>query len=102
MLMHQVTEEELDVCYNVKVKGTFGVLKRLSNSFLNKVRVVMLSLLFLRLAWEGILISRFTTLHKGAQANPTRRLAIEYGRDKIRVNGICPLLQDFSDQSILR
>ena len=36
MLMHQVTEDELDVCYNVNVKGTFfRVLKKLSNSFLN-------------------------------------------------------------------
>lgn len=27
---------------------------------------------------------------KGAQANLTRCLAIEYGKDQIRVNGICP------------
>ncbi|WP_260684435.1 SDR family NAD(P)-dependent oxidoreductase [Rhodococcus sp. KBS0724] len=27
---------------------------------------------------------------KGAAANLTRCLAIEYGKDKIRVNGICP------------
>ena len=75
MLMHQVTEEELDVYYNVNVKGTFEVLKRLSNSFLNKVRVVMLSLLFLRLAWEGILISRFTTrqrVHKQTRPGASR------------------------------
>ena len=29
-------------------------------------------------------------ISKGAAANLTRCLAIEYGRDKIRVNGICP------------
>ena len=29
-------------------------------------------------------------ISKGAAANLTNSLAVEYGRDKIRVNGICP------------
>ena len=29
-------------------------------------------------------------ISKGAQANLIRCLAIDYGKDKIRVNGICP------------
>lgn len=47
-------------------------------------------ILFLRQGLSGHPNQSVYNTSKGAAANLTRCLAIEYGKDKIRVNGICP------------
>lgn len=90
MLMHQVTEEELDVCYNVNVKGTFWGAQEAVKQFFEQGTGGNIINIVSTAGLGGHPNRSVYNTSKGVQANPTRCLAIEYGRDKIRVNGICP------------
>ena len=89
-LIHEFSEEDLDACYQVNVKGTFFGAQEAVKQFLkqgdggNIINIVSTAGL------QGHPRQSVYNTSKGAVANLTRCLAIEYGRDKIRVNGICP------------
>ncbi|MBI5058930.1 SDR family oxidoreductase [candidate division KSB1 bacterium] len=89
-LAHELTEKDLDICYAVNVKGTFFGAQEAVKQFLqqgdggNIINIVSTAGL------QGHPKQSVYNASKGAAANLTRCLAIEYGRNKIRVNGICP------------
>lgn len=89
-LVHEFTEDDLDACLNVNAKGSFLGAQAAIRQFLaqggggNIINVVSIAGL------QGHPRQSVYNISKGAQANLTRCLAIEYGRDGIRVNGICP------------
>ncbi len=89
-LFHEFTEEELDVCYNVNVKGTFFGAQEAVKQFLKQGTGGNIINLVSTAGLGGHPNQSVYNTSKGAAANLTRCLAIEYGKDKIRVNGICP------------
>ncbi|KAK5080867.1 hypothetical protein LTR05_008183 [Lithohypha guttulata] len=95
-LLDQFTEADLDVTYNVNVKGTFFGVQSAVRQFRKQEKNP-------KTAQRGIIVNLVSTaglqghpsqsvynISKGAQANLTRCAAIEYGQEGIRVNGICP------------
>lgn len=89
-ITHEFTEEDLDACFNVNVKGTFFGAQAAVRQFLeqgdggNIINIVSTASL------QGHPNQSVYNTSKGAQANLTRCLAIEYGERGMRVNGICP------------
>jgi NAD(P)-dependent dehydrogenase (short-subunit alcohol dehydrogenase family) len=89
-LLHEFTEEDLDVCYNVNVKGVFLCSKEAVKQFVkqggggNIINIVSTAGL------GGHPRQSVYNTSKGAAANLTNCLAVEYGAHNIRVNGICP------------
>jgi len=89
-LAHEFAVEDLDACFDVNVRGTWFGCQEAIKVFLgqgsggNIVNIVSTAGL------QGHPKQSVYNISKGAAANLTRCLAIEYGRDKIRVNGICP------------
>lgn len=89
-LLHEFTEEELDVCYNVNVKGTFFGAQEAVKQFLKQGTGGNIINIVSTAGLGGHPNQSVYNTSKGAAANLTRCLAIEYGKEKIRVNGICP------------
>ena len=89
-LAHEFTERELDACYNVNVKGTFFGSQEAVNQFLKQRDGGNIINIISTAGLQGHPYQSVYNVSKGAAANLTRCLAIEYGRNKIRVNGICP------------
>lgn len=89
-LLHEFSEQDLDICYQVNVKGSFLAAQEAVKQFLaqgdggNIINIVSTAGL------QGHPRQSVYNVSKGAAANLTRVLAIEYGQNKIRVNGICP------------
>jgi NAD(P)-dependent dehydrogenase (short-subunit alcohol dehydrogenase family) len=89
-LLHEFTEEDLDACYSVNTKGSFFGMQEAVKQFLKQ-------------GDGGSIVNIISTAglgahprqcvynaSKGAVARLTECVAIEYGRNDIRVNGICP------------
>jgi NAD(P)-dependent dehydrogenase (short-subunit alcohol dehydrogenase family) len=89
-LTHEFSEEDLDACFAVNVKGTFFGSQEAVKQFLRQKNGGNIINLVSTAGLQGHPKQSVYNTSKGAQANLTRCLAIEYGRDKIRVNGICP------------
>ena len=89
-LTHEFTEEDLDACYNVNVKGTFFGAQEAVKRFLEQGDGGNIINLVSTAGLGGHPNQSVYNTSKGAQANLTRCLAIEYGEKGIRINGICP------------
>lgn len=89
-LLHEFTEEDLDACYNVNVKGTFFGTQEAVKQFLEQGDGGNIINLVSTAGLGGHPKQAVYNTSKGAQANLTRCAAIEYGEKGIRVNGICP------------
>lgn len=87
---HELSEEDLDACFNVIAKGTWLGCQYAIRQFLDQggggsiVNVVSTAGL------RGHPLQSPYNMAKGAQANLTRALATEYAAQGIRVNGVCP------------
>ncbi len=89
-LTHEFTEEDLDACFNVNVKGTFFGAQEAVKQFLEQGDGGNIINLVSTAGLGGHPNQSVYNTSKGGQANLTRCLAIEYGEKGIRVNGICP------------
>jgi NAD(P)-dependent dehydrogenase (short-subunit alcohol dehydrogenase family) len=89
-LFHEMTEEELDACFNVNVRGTFLCSQEAVRQFLKQGKGGNIVNIVSTAGLGGHPRQSVYNISKGAQANLTRCLAVEYGKDNIRVNGICP------------
>ncbi len=89
-ITHEFTEEDLDACFNVNVKGTFFGAQEAVKQFLEQGDGGNIINLVSTAGLQGHPNQSVYNTSKGAQANLTRCLAIEYGEKGIRVNGICP------------
>ena len=88
--LHEFDEEDLDVCFEVNAKGTFFGAKEAIKQMLAQGDGGVIINLVSTAGLQGHPNQSVYNISKGAQANLTRCLAIEYGKDRIRVNGICP------------
>jgi len=89
-LAHQFSVEDLDACWNVNVKGTWFGCQEAIKVFLRQGRGGNIVNIVSTAGLQGHPNQSVYNISKGAAANLTRCLAIEYGQNKIRVNGICP------------
>lgn len=89
-LIHEFSEQELDLCLNVNVKGTFFGAQAAIKAFLSQGGGGNIINLVSTAGLGGHPWQSVYNISKAAQANMTRCLAIEYGQEGIRVNGICP------------
>lgn len=89
-LTHEFDEEDLDACFAVNAKGSFFGAQEAVKRFLAQGDGGVIINLVSTAGLQGHPNQSVYNISKGAQANLTRCLAIEYGRDGIRVNGICP------------
>ena len=89
-LLHEFTEEDLDACYDVNVKGTFFCSQEAVKQFLKQGDGGNIINIISTAGLGGYPRQAVYNASKAAAANLTNSLAIEYGRDGIRVNGICP------------
>ena len=88
--LHEFSEADLDVCFDVNAKGTFFGAQEAVKQFLAQGDGGVIINLVSTAGLQGHPNQSVYNISKGAQANLTRCLAIEYGQDGIRVNGICP------------
>ncbi len=88
--MHEFGEADLDVCFEVNAKGTFFGSQEAVKQFLSQGDGGNIINIVSTAGLQGHPNQSVYNISKGAQANLTRCLAIEYGKDQIRVNGICP------------
>jgi NAD(P)-dependent dehydrogenase (short-subunit alcohol dehydrogenase family) len=89
-LIHEFAEADLDLCLNVNVKGTFFGAQAAVRAFLQQGGGGNIINLVSTAGLQGHPWQSVYNISKAAQANMTRCLAIEYGHEGIRVNGICP------------
>lgn len=89
-LFHEFTDDELDACLDVNVKGTWLGAQEAVKQFLAQGKGGNIINLVSTAGLQGHPRQSVYNISKGAQANLTRCLAIEYGKEGIRVNGICP------------
>lgn len=87
---HEFSAEDLDFCYEVNVKGTFFGAQEAIKQFLAQGDGGVIVNLVSTAGLQGHPNQSVYNISKGAQAQLTRCLAIEYGKDGIRTNGICP------------
>ena len=88
--VHEFTEEDLDVCFDVNCKGSFFGAQSAIRQFLAQGDGGNIINLVSTAGLQGHPSQWVYNISKGAQAQLTRCLAIEYGKDGIRTNGICP------------
>lgn len=84
------TEEDLDACFAVNVKGTWFPSQQAIRQFQRQGDGGNIINLVSTAGLQGHPNQSVYNISKGAQANLTRCFAIEYGHEGIRVNGICP------------
>ncbi len=88
--MHEMTEDELDSCWHVVVKGSWFGAQEAVKAFLAQGGGGSIINIVSTAGLRGHAYQAAYNIAKGAQANLTRVLGLEYGADGIRSNGICP------------
>ena len=88
--MHELTEDDLDACWRVLVKGSWFCAQEAVRLFLAQGGGGSIINIVSTAGLRGHGYQSVYNISKGAQANLTRCLGIEYGADNIRTNGICP------------
>lgn len=89
-LFHEFSEADLDACFDVNVRGSFLGAQEAIRVFQRQGKGGNIINLVSTAGLQGHPRQSVYNISKGAQANLTRCLAIEYGHEGIRVNGICP------------
>lgn len=89
-LAHEFTEDDLEACWGINVKGTWFGCQEAVKTFLKQGHGGNIINLVSTAGLQGHPNQSVYNISKGAQANLTRCFAIEYGKHGIRVNGICP------------
>ncbi|WP_175831299.1 SDR family NAD(P)-dependent oxidoreductase [Burkholderia cepacia] len=89
-LAHEFSVEDLDACFDVNVRGMWFGCQEAIKVFLTQPHGGNIVNIVSTAGLQGHPNQSVYNISKGAAANLTRCLAIEYGRNKIRVNGICP------------
>lgn len=89
-LAHEFSVEDLDACFDVNLKGTWFGCQEAIKVFLRQGRGGNIVNIVSTAGLQGHPKQSVYNISKGAAANLTRCLAIEYGHHGIRVNGICP------------
>ena len=87
---HEFSEDDLDACWSVNVKGTWFGSQEAVKQFLKQGDGGNIINLVSTAGLQGHPKQSPYNISKGAQANLTRCFAIEYGPERIRANGICP------------
>jgi NAD(P)-dependent dehydrogenase (short-subunit alcohol dehydrogenase family) len=87
---HEFTENDLDVCLNVNVKGMFFGSQEAVKQFLKQGKGGNIINIISVAGLGAYPFQAPYNISKAAAANLTNSLAVEYGRNGIRVNGICP------------
>ncbi len=88
--MHEMTEADLDACWQVLVKGSWFGSQEAVKAFLRQGGGGSIVNIVSTAGLRGHVWQSVYNMAKGAQANLTRCLALEYAGDNIRANGVCP------------
>jgi hypothetical protein len=88
--IHEKTEEQYDLTMNVNVKGVWNSDQQAIAQFLKQGKGGKVINLVSIGGLIGLPNEPAYCASKGAAANLTRQLAVDYGLDGITVNGICP------------
>jgi NAD(P)-dependent dehydrogenase (short-subunit alcohol dehydrogenase family) len=88
--MHEMTEADLDACWNVSARGSWLCSQEAIKRFLAQDDGGSIINILSTAALRAHPMQTPYNMAKAAQASLTRCLALEYGRHGIRVNGICP------------
>lgn len=87
---HELAVADLEACYDVIVKGTWHGCQAAVRRFLAQGKGGAILNIVSTAGLRGHPGQAAYNTAKGAQANLTRALAVEYARHGIRVNGVCP------------
>ena len=87
--LHELSEDDLDACLNVLVKGSWLGSQEAVKVFLATGGGSIINIVSTAGLRAHVNQSPYN-MAKAAQANLTRCLALEYGADNIRANAICP------------
>ncbi|SFU20885.1 SDR family NAD(P)-dependent oxidoreductase [Paraburkholderia aspalathi] len=88
-LVHEFDENDLDCCWDVNLKGTWFGCQEAIKIFLGKGGGTIVNIVSTA-GLGGHPKQSVYNISKGAVSSLTKCVAIEYGRNGIRVNGICP------------
>jgi NAD(P)-dependent dehydrogenase (short-subunit alcohol dehydrogenase family) len=88
-LVHEFEEADLDACWDVNLKGTWFGCQEAIKVFLAKGGGTIVNIVSTA-GLGGHPKQSVYNISKGAVSSLTKCIAIEYGRDGIRANGICP------------
>lgn len=88
-LVHEFEEKDLDACWDVNLKGTWFGCQESIKVFLGKGGGTIVNIVSTA-GLGGHPKQSVYNISKGAVSSLTKCIAIEYGRNGIRANGICP------------
>lgn len=88
--IHEMTEEDLNACWEVIVKGSWFAAQEAVKVFLRQGGGGSIINIVSTAGLQGHVNQSVYNMAKSAQAALTRCLALEYAADNIRSNAICP------------
>ncbi|VVD33694.1 SDR family NAD(P)-dependent oxidoreductase [Paraburkholderia dioscoreae] len=87
--VHEFDEKDLDACWDVNLKGTWFGCQEAIKAFLKSGGGTIVNIVSTA-GISGHPKQSVYNISKGAVSSLTKCVAIEYGKDGIRANGICP------------